>query len=203
MSQTGTGTGSRRRGTRHDQRTKRGEPTVTLSLNNPEFIDKVKCEYVNNTMHARVCKDNGQRAFTDAADLASEADGLGAQEQEAVASLQQAESKLRQIQARRQEITNRAEQARTYGAGQMASLKGFESAAADAKAVLVSARIPLPEVDEPSLQASQQPPSVNGAAPVPDLTRPDPTAAAIDGSLASIDAARAELPEKHQDRGEL
>ena len=144
----------RRRGHNDTPAVNEGAPSVTLQ--SPEFIEKLLREYRENTKAANVAQDEAKRAFADASRREQQVGELGAKEQAALAKVQQAQAELQQVQAERQEAAGFAEKARTYGTSQMANHEGFAGQAADARTVLESFQIPIPEDAEPVGQPTHQ-----------------------------------------------
>lgn len=171
---------------------------TTVTLQSREFIEKLLREYVDNTNRARSAKDAADKAFKDAAGFEQQVADLATREQAALAKIQQAQAELQQVQTERQETSGYAEKAREYGTSQMVSHDSFAGQATDARTVLESFQIAIP--DQPGkaelAAAAVAGETVDPAGPTRvDIGDP----ARMDVSLAKIDAAHAELPPKHRD----
>lgn len=142
----------------------------TVTLQSREFIEKLLREYLDNTKHANLAKDEAQRAFKDAARFEQQATDLSAKEQAVIARIQQAQAELQQLQADRKEAATFAEQARSYGNTQMGKRDGFTGQATDARTVLESFQIPIPDDTDTKEQAAL--PAGEGSDPT-DPTRVD------------------------------
>lgn len=138
-----TGTRRRKRGQHETPDAKDGASPVTLQSR--EFIEKLLREYVDNTNRAQAAKDAATKAFEDAAGFEQQVANLSTREQAALAKIQQAQAELKQVQTERQETSGYAEKAREYGTNQMASCDSFAGQAADARTVLESFNIAIPD----------------------------------------------------------
>jgi hypothetical protein len=116
-----------------------------VTLQSREFIEKLLREYADNTGRAQSAKAAGTKAFEDAAGFEQQAANLSTREQAALAKIQQAQAELQQVQTERQEASGYAEKAREYGTSQMASHDSFAGQAADARTVLESFNIAIPD----------------------------------------------------------
>jgi hypothetical protein len=144
----------RRRGNHDTSDASHGATTVTL--NSREFIEKLLREYVDNTNRATTAKDAADKAFKDAARFEQQVADLATKEQAALAKIQQAQTELQQVQTERQETSGYAEKAREYGTSQMVSHDSFAGQAADARTVLESFQIAIPDQPgKPELAAAQ------------------------------------------------
>lgn len=143
---------TRRRKRGHHEPPNANDGASPVTLQSREFIEKLVREYCENDRSAKAAKDEADRAFTDASRYEQTVAELGAKEQAAVARVQQAQAELQKIQAERQEASATAERAREYGATQTANRDRFAGQATDAKTVLESFDIPVPEDTAPAEQ---------------------------------------------------
>lgn len=159
-----------------------GADTVTLT--SPEFIEKLRREYVDTTTQARNAQAQADRGFKDASQFEQQANDLGVKEQAIIARIQQAQTELAQVQQDRQEAAQLAERARSYGTAAVADREKFEKAAADARTVLVSFNLDVPEIADQDV-----PPMPGPAGPTRiDLVDDDP----LTGPLARFHEAHDE-----------
>jgi seryl-tRNA synthetase len=190
--------------TRHRRRSREANTHngATVTLKNPEFIKKLRNEYIANATQARSAEAAAKRGFTDAAGFDQQVNDLGVKEQAILARIRSAQAELEQVQRNRQEQAKLAEQARDYGADQAASSEKFTEAADDVRAVLERFEIDVPDV--PDKDAPQQNGNAGALATVVDPTQPTPEEKArLDGAMSRIDGAFAELPADQRDEGEL
>jgi chromosome segregation ATPase len=175
------------------RRQKRGQADILaasqgatlVTLQSREFIEKLVREFHENNRQAQAAQHEAQRAFADAARFEQQAKDLDAKEQLNLAQIQQAQAELRQVQAKLQqaeagrqqvlaelqEANTFADNARIYGALQMATHERFAGQATDARTVLDSFKITIPEETEPAGPALPAPPT----SPMP-VVPVDPTA---------------------------
>lgn len=157
-----------------------------VTLQSREFIEKLVREYCENDRQAQTAQREAKRAFADAARFEQQAKDLDAKEQlnlaqiqQAQAELQQAQAKLQQAEAERQQVFGElqevhgfADKARTYGTSQMATHERFAGQAGDAKTVLESFGIPIPEDTAPAEPANT--PSAGALVTATDGFKVDP-----------------------------
>jgi hypothetical protein len=179
-------TGTRRRKRGQHEPPNANDGAVPVTLQSREFIEKLVREYCENDRQAQTAQNEAKRAFADVGRFEQQAKDLETREQanlaqirQAQAELQQAQAKLQQAEAERQQVFGElqevhgfADKARTYGASQTATHERFAGQAADAKTVLESFDIPVPEDTAPAEQTGA--PSTGALVTATDGFKVDP-----------------------------